>query len=168
IYYFITRCFYAFLDSRTPFYVSVFSIILNILMSTTFIFILKLPVWSLGISFSISISINVLLLLFLLSKKLKGLDYKLLILESVKIFSATFIAAFFVYLEMKIFDGLIFDTTRTINVFLLLLTCALTYLLLYSFLSWIFGVKELSMITNFVKKARFYKKRVVEIYTDLE
>ncbi|OGK31382.1 murein biosynthesis integral membrane protein MurJ [Candidatus Roizmanbacteria bacterium RIFCSPHIGHO2_12_FULL_33_9] len=168
IYYFITRCFYAFLDSKTPFYISVVSIIINIIMSVIFIFVLKLPVWSLGISFSISITINVFLLLLLLSRKLKGLNYKFLVVESLKIFSATFISAFFVYLQMKILDGLIFDTTRTINVFFLLLTGALTYLLFYSFLSWVLGVKELKIITDFIRKARSHKKRVIEIYTDIE
>lgn len=168
IYYFVTRCFYAFLDSKTPFYISVFSIIVNIILSTFFIFILKLPVWSLGISFSISITINVLLLLYFLTKKLKGLNLRLLVLESIKILSATFIASFFVYWEMKLLDGLIFDTSRTINVFYLLATGALSFLILYSALSWMFEVKEIRIITDFIKKAKFYKKRVVEIYTDVE
>ncbi|MFH1827463.1 MAG: murein biosynthesis integral membrane protein MurJ [bacterium] len=168
IYYFVTRCFYAFLDSKTPFYISVFSIFVNIILSLFFIFVLKLPVWALGISFSISISINVLILLFLLSKKFKGLNLRLLILESIKIFSATFISSFFVYLEMKLIDGLIFDTSRTINVFLLLITGAFSFLLSYSFLSWILNVKEAGVIINFIKKIRGYKKRVVEIYTDVE
>jgi putative peptidoglycan lipid II flippase len=168
IYYFVTRCFYAFLDSKTPFYISLFSITVNIILSTTFIFIYKLPVWSLGISFSISITLNVLLLLYILSKKLKGLNLQFLFIESIKIFSATFISAFFVYLQMKITDGLIFDTTRTINVFFLLFTIGLTYLLFYAFLSWVFEVKELKIMTDFIKKARFHKKRVVEIYTDIE
>lgn len=167
IYYFITRCFYAFLDSKTPFYISVFSIFINIILSLFFIFVLKLPVWALGISFSISISVNVLILLHFLSKKLNGLNLRLLVLESIKIFSATFISSFFVYLEMKLLDGLIFDTSRTINVFLLLITCAFSFLLSFAFLSWLLNVKEARVILNFLKKIRGYKKRVVEIYTDV-
>lgn len=168
IYYFITRCFYAFLDSKTPFYTSVFAILVNILLSTYFIFILKLPVWSLGISFSISITLNVLLLLYFLAKRLKGLDIKLMVIESIKILSATFITSFFVYWEMKLLDGLIFDTTRTINVFYLLSTGAISFLILYALLSWMIEVKEIKIIFDFIKKAKFYKKRVVEIYTDVE
>ena len=168
IYYFITRCFYAFLDSKTPFIISVISIILNIVLSLLFIFILKLPVWALGISFSISISVNVFLLLIFLSKKLNGLNKRLLVIESSKILTSTFISSFFVYWEMKLLDGLIFDTTRTINVFLLLVSGVLSYVLFYFFLSWIFEVKEMKTIINFLKKAKFYKKRVVEIYTDVE
>src|SRR3990167_685340 len=168
IYYFITRCFYAFLDSKTPFYNSVFAILVNILLSTYFIFILKLPVWSLGVSFSISITLNVLLLLYFLAKRLKGLNIKLMIIESIKILSATFITSFFVYWEMKLLDGLIFDTTRTINVFYLLSTGAISFLIFYALLSWMIEVKEIKIIFDFIKKAKFYKKRVVEIYTDVE
>ena len=103
-----------------------------------------------------------------MTKKLKGLNLRLLVIESIKILSATFIASFFVYWEMKLLDGLIFDTTRTINVFYLLTTGALSFLILYSALSWMFEVKEIRIITDFIKKAKFYKKRVVEIYTDVE
>jgi len=168
IYYFITRCFYAFLDSKTPFMISIIGILLNIILSLLFIFVFKLPVWALGISFSISISTNVILLIIFLSKKLNGLNNKLLTLESSKILTSTFITSFFVYWEMKLLDGLIFDTTRTINVFLLLVSGAVTFTILYLFLSWIFEVKEMKTIINFLNKSRFYKKRVVEIYTDVE
>jgi len=168
VYYFITRCFYAFLDTKTPFIISVICVVLNTVLSLIFIFILHLPVWSLGISFSISISVNVILLLIVLYKKIRGLNRRLLVVETSKILTSTFIASFFVYFEMKLFDGLIFDTTRTINVFFLLVTGALTFLIGYFFLSWFFKVEEMKTIINFLKKARFYKKRVVEIYTDVE
>lgn len=167
-YYFITRCFYAFLDSKTPFLVSAFSILLNILLSLSFIFVFKLPVWSLAFAFSISITINVLVLFYLLSKRLEGLNYRFLIKEGIKILSATFIASFLVWVTMKILDGLVFDTSRTINVFLLLLTGGFFYLILFFFFSWSFGVKEVGIMTRLIRKARAYKKKVVEVYTDVE
>ncbi len=168
IYYFITRCFYAFFDSRTPFYISVLSIVINIFLSLFFIYGLKLPVWSLGLSFSISIFINVLILIFILSNKLHGLHNRILFTETFKILITTFITSFFVYEEMKILDGLIFDTTRTINVLFLLLTAGFSYLFLYIFLSWILNIREISVLKRFLLKAKAYRRRVVEIYTDIE
>lgn len=168
VYYFITRCFYAFLDSKTPFLVSAFSILLNILLSLLFIFVFKLPVWSLAFAFSTSITINVLVLFYLLSKKLDGLDFRFLIKEAIKILSATFIASFLVWVTMKILDGLVFDTSRTINVFLLLLTGGFLYLTLFFFFSWSFGVKEVGIMSRLIRKARAYKKKVIEISTDIE
>ncbi len=168
IYYFITRCYYAFLDSKTPFYISVGSITFNIIMSLLFVFYFKLPVWSLGISFSLSILLNVTLLLYVLEKKVGGLNKSFLFLESVKILAATFISAFFVYVEMKVLDGLVLDTTRTINVFLLLVITGFSYLTLYIFLSWIFNVKEVHNLRKLLGKASEYRRKIVEIYTGIE
>ncbi len=167
-YYFITRCFYAFLDSKTPFFVSAASILLNILLSLLFIFVFKLPVWSLAFAFSISMTINVLVLFYLLSKRLEGLNYKFLIKEVIKILSSTFIASFLVWVTMKILDGLVFDTSRTINVFLLLLTGGFFYLILFFFFSWSFGVQEVGIMSRLIRKARSYRKKVVEVSTDIE
>jgi putative peptidoglycan lipid II flippase len=167
-YYFITRCFYAFLDSRTPFIVSVISIVFNALLSMYFIFILHLPVWSLSISFAIAMSFNVLVLLIILSKKIVALEYVLLIKEIVKILSVTFIASFFAYCGMKILDGLVLDTTRTINIVFLLGITSFTFFALYILLSWMFGIKGTEEMLKILSKANSYKKRVIEIYTSVE
>lgn len=168
LYYFITRCFYAFLDSKTPFYTSLFSIALNVVLSLTFIFALHFPVWSLGLAFFISISANVWILLYMLGKKIEGFDNKMLTVELSKILLVTFLASFFSYWLMKILDGLILDTTRTINVVFLLFFVGLAFTSLYFFLAWSFGIKESAMLVKFMHKAKHYKKRVVEIYTDVE
>ncbi len=168
LYYFITRCFYAFLDSKTPFYASLVSIALNIILSLIFIFGFGYPVWSLGLAFVISITVNVWILLYKLIKKINGLDNLIFLTELVKIVFVTFLASFFAYWFMKILDGLVLDTSRTINIVFLLLIVGTTYLVLYFFLAWSFGVKESSMIVKFFHKAQHYKKRVLEIYTDVE
>ncbi len=168
IYYFLTRCFYAFLDSKTPFLVSVFSILLNVGLSVYFVFGLHLPVWALGASFSISIFCSVVLLLTVLAKKIHGLGYKLVFLETIKIFIATFISSFFSYYLMKVLDGLILDTSRTLNIFFLLLVGGVCYIALYLFLAWMLGVREFSLLMKFSRKARAYRQKFVEIYTDIE
>ncbi len=168
IYYFLTRCYFAFLDSKTPLLISVLSIIINISLSLLFIFVLKLPVWSLGASFSISIFINVLLLHMILSQKFKGLNNAFLVRESLKIILATFVASFFAWWEMRVLDGLILDTTRTINVFLLLVIGGVSYLALFFYLAWLFEIKEIQIIQKVLHKAKAYRKKVVEIYTEVE
>ena len=168
IYYFLTRCFYAFLDSKTPFVISVFSIILNIILSFFFVFVWRLPVWALGAAFTISIHVNVFLLLIILARRINGLSYRLVFFETVKIFITTFISSFFVYYLMKVLDGLILDTSRTINIFFLLVIGVTVYFSLYLFLSWILGVQEFRLIGKFIRKARAYRKKVVEVYTDIE
>ncbi len=168
IYYFLTRCFYAILDSRTPFYISVISILLNTALSLLFIFIYKLPVWSLAISFSVSMAINVGLLFFILSKRLKGLDYRQLFGETAKMLTATAASSIVVYYVIRILDILVFDTSRTINVFFLLAVGVTLYLSLYLFLSWLLDIKEIYLIGRLMLKAREYQKKIVEIYTNYE
>ncbi len=168
IYYFLTRCFYALLDSKTPFIISAISIVINTLLSLFFVFFLHLPVWSLAISFSFAMSFNVFLLLFLLYIKLKGLDYQFILIETFKIIVAAFSSSIIVYYFMKLLDGLVFDTSRTINVFFLLLIISITYFLLYLFISWIIEVKEMYLLTKLIIKTKEYQRKIIEIYTQYE
>lgn len=168
IYYFLTRCFYALLDSRTPFYISVISIALNTLLSLSFVFIFHLPVWALAISFSISIIINTSILYFILSYKLGRLNNRFLIIESGKMLFVTAVSSTVSYFSMKFMDGLIFDLSRTINVFFLLIITMSIFFLLYIFLSWILDVKEIYVLTKLLTKAKEYQRKFVELYTSYE
>ncbi|HRN70615.1 MAG TPA: murein biosynthesis integral membrane protein MurJ [Candidatus Woesebacteria bacterium] len=168
IYYFLTRCFYAIFDTKTPFFISLISIGLNAALSISFTLVFKLPVWALAISFSISMTLHVFLLFFLLNKKIKKLDIKLLLQESSKILIATSNSAVITYFIMRLLDGLIFDTTRTLNVFMLLATGSLIFATLYLFMSWLFGIKELYIITKMLLKVKEYKQKITELYKGVE
>lgn len=168
IYYFLTRCFYALLDSRTPFYISVISIVLNTLLSLSFVFIFHFPVWALAISFSVSMILNSSILYFILTKKLKGLNNLFLIVESGKMLFVTAISSIVSYFSMKLMDGLIFDLSRTINVFFLLIITGGLFFLLYFFLSWLLDIKEFYILSKLLLKAKEYQKKVIEIYTQYE
>lgn len=168
IYYFLTRCFYAVLDSRTPFYISLISISINLILSLTLVMVFRLPVWSLAIAFSSAIIINTILLFFIFHKKIGGLNIKFFIIESTKITFITLISSIFSYYLLKLLDGLIFDTTRTINVFLLLLTTGFIYTLIYLFLSWSFEVKEIYLISKLITKAKEFQRKILEIYVSYE
>lgn len=168
IYYFLTRCFYALLDSRTPFYISVFSIALNTGLSLLFIFVFHLPVWSLAISFSVSMIINVIILLHILSRRLNQFSYRSFFMETGKIVVATLISSGASYYSMRLLDGLVLDTTRTLNVFFLLLIGGTIYTVLFLLLSWLMEIKEIYLVTKLLLKAKEYQKKFVEIYTNYE
>jgi len=168
VYYFLTRCFYAFLDTKTPFILSIISVSLNAILSIVFIVFLKLPVWSLAISFSISMTINVILLFILLFKRIKGLNLKIIFLETSKILFASLISSIFSYYLLKFLDGLVFDTTRTIQVFFLLTTVGIIYLLLYLFIAWLINTKEIYLVSKLIIKAKEYKKKIIELQTVYE
>lgn len=168
IYYFITRCFYACFDTRTPFYVSLFQISFNAILSLIFILVFHLQVYSLAISFSTAMIISVVILLTRLYYKIGGFDLKNLLLTTLRLLFASLLPSLIAYGYMILFDGLIFDTSRTINVFLLLCSTAVLYFLLYLFLCWLLNIKELRLIAKMLLKAKEYQKKIAEVYTGVE
>lgn len=166
VYYFLTRCYYAVFDTRTPFFVSLISIALNITISVTGVFVFHLGVWSLALAFSASMIINVLILLMLLSQKQLNIELGLFTRQVIKILTATIIASFFVYLGMKLVDGLILDTQRSINVFLLVAGGGTTYLVIYAYITWLLGVESITEVVKVVDRVKRYRQRIVEIYTN--
>lgn len=167
IFYFLTRCFYAFHDTKTPFFIGLISVGINTITSFIFVYIYKYPIWILGITFTLSISVHITLLIIMLSKKLNGLYLKKLILNTLKILISALIASVPSYAILKLFDGLILDTTRTINLILLLIITAILYLSLYLLICWILSVKELYIIKKALLKAKHLKSRVISYYTDI-
>jgi len=168
LYYFLTRCFYAFLDTKTPFLIGLFSIIVNTFLSVFFIFFLKLPVFALALSFSLAITLNTLSLFLFLTKKIKNINYSYLIGETLKIFTATLIASLPSYLFLKVADPWIFNTRYTINVFFLLFSVALIYFFWYLFFSWVLDVKQLYLFTKLIGKAKEYQKKIIELFNQYD
>jgi len=167
IFYFIIRSFYAAHDTKTPFFISFFSILVNTLLSLFFVFVLKLPVCSLAISFSMSISINVFFLLWFFYQKIDGFEVVRLLGNSLKIYFASFASLCFSYPLMKLLDGLILDTSRTINVFFLLTITFSFFILLYLFLAWLLNIEEIYLLGKLLIKIRELKKKLLEVYTEV-
>jgi putative peptidoglycan lipid II flippase len=131
VFFFVTRVFYAFHDTKTPFIINIFAVGINTLLSTLFIVVWKMPVWSLGLSFSIAITINVFILFAAYARRVKGLRITKLLKNTAKIYMISFLSALPAYAVIKIMDNLIFDTARTINVFLLLITSSTMFFVVY-------------------------------------
>ncbi|MBI4974146.1 murein biosynthesis integral membrane protein MurJ [Candidatus Roizmanbacteria bacterium] len=163
VYYFLTRCFYALFDSKTPFIISLFTIALNTLLSLYFILVVKLPIWSLAISFSVSVIANSTILFIILVARLKNMDIPFFIKEIIKMMLASCIASLPAYYLIKLMDNLLLDTSRTINVFVLLASSALLFFLLYLLLSWLLNIKELYSISRLFAKAKLFQKKITEI-----
>ncbi|MBI5127696.1 murein biosynthesis integral membrane protein MurJ [Candidatus Roizmanbacteria bacterium] len=168
VYYLLTRCFYAAMDSRTPFYISIISIAINTILSLIFVFYFHFPIWSLAISFSVAIIFNSVLLFMILSKKISGFNFSFLTSELFKMGFSGGIAAAFSYSLMRLLDGLIFDTSFTINVFFLLAVTFLVFISLYLFIGWIIDLKEIYLVSRLMIKAREYQKKITELYTQYE
>ena len=167
IYYLLTRCFYALLDSKTPFIASIIGVVVNTALSLVIILVLHMPVWSLGISFSLSMALQVGILFILLQKKAQ-FNIASFMFSFGKIIVAAIVSAPVPYVLIKLMDNLLLDTTRTINIFFLLVVSVLTYFLLYLFVSWFIGVRELSIVAQLTVKAKEFQKKITEMYTSYD
>lgn len=167
-YYFLTRCYYALFDSKTPFFISLGTIALNATLSIIFVLVLKLPVWSLALSFSIGMNINVILLFVILINRIKGFEWRMFITELIKITTAVILAGCLVFFSQRLLDGLVFDTSRTINVFFLLGINGILFVSIYLGMTWLVGVKEIYLLTKMLLKLKEYQQKYTEVSTPVK
>lgn len=147
----LVRGFYALKDTRTPVAVSIITVTLNIVLSVFFVQILRLDVWSLGLSYAIVSNLSIILLLYFLHKRLGGFEKAALFIPATKMILAATASAGTLYLLMKGLD-IAFDTTRTANLILLTIIASIFGLSVYIFLVWLMRVKELETFGNLIKK----------------
>ena len=166
IFYFITRAFYAAHDSKTPLFINLFSILLNICLSVLFVIYMKLPVWSLGISFSVAITLNVIIHFIAFYKKVGGYDVTRLLHHTAKIYIASFLSALPSYAVIKVFDQLIIDTSRSLNVFSLLLLACVVFSCAYLYFSWLFHIDEVYILTRLFRRISPINRHVEEPVTE--
>lgn len=158
----LTRAFYSLYDSKTPVVIGSIAVAINTLLSIFFIRFLKLPVWGLGLSASIGSTVHAFLLLLLLDRTVSAFDRKSLIIPSIKMITASFITAFSLYVPMKLMDQLVFDTTRTFNLFLLTGTASIIGLSVYAFLAWFLNIEEVKLFYHLAKKVMKVKPAIIE------
>lgn len=103
IYHVVARCFYANQDTKTPFYVSIAAITLNILLAVWFTQILHFDVRGLAWAQSIVSVVEVIILFVIMSRRFPGiLDHKL-IDGLFRMVSATGLMALFTYALVLLF-----------------------------------------------------------------
>ena len=149
--YLLSRAFFALKDTKTPFIVTLVSVIFNIVSAYYFILILKLQIYYLALSFSVASIFSVVVLIVLLDRKI--IIPKLQILYEVsKIALATLVMGFALYIPIKLLDQLVFDTTRTINLIALTGIASFFGLTAYIFFTWLLDIKEAYFVLSVFKK----------------
>ncbi|RJP47242.1 MAG: murein biosynthesis integral membrane protein MurJ [Armatimonadetes bacterium] len=156
----LVRGFYALKDTRTPVIVSIITVVLNVSLSTIFVRVLHLEVWSLGLAYAVVTNLALLLLIYFMGRKVEGFFSIDLYLPALKMLAAAIAAALALYLPIKALDQLVFDTTRTINLILLTGIASFFGLSVYLFLVWLLKVKELETFGKLVKRLSSLQSKV--------
>lgn len=146
------RAFYALKDTKTPVLVSLLTVSINIILSIIFVKVLKLDVWSLGISYSAASDMSLFILFYFLDKKVGGFRAEDVYMPALKMILAALVAALALYIPVKALDQVIFDTTRTVNLIFLTAIASVFGIGIYLLLVWLLRVKELYVFGNMFKK----------------
>lgn len=165
--YLCARAFFALKDSQTPFFITLFSVLINIALSYYFILVLQLPVYSLGIAYSAGSIISFILLLITLNAKITLPKLEITI-STIKILTATLVMGVALYIPIKLLDQLVFDTTRTVNLLILTGIASATGIIAYIFFTWLLDIKEAYYIIEVAKRFKDRDKIMKQIGELLE
>ncbi len=144
----LIRAFYALKDTKTPMLVALADVVLYITLSAYFVFGTNWGVLGIAAATTITAFAELLLYLWLLNNRVDGLAGKAFWIPQLKMVGASFLMAVFLYLPFRIFDELVFDTSRTIELIGLTVTTSTIGLLVYIFFAMIFEIRELKMLTK--------------------
>lgn len=148
----LVRGFYALKDARTPVIVSLVTVLVNIILSVTFIQVYHLPVWGLGLAYATATNLGLILLLYFLNQKVGGFNLANLLNPALKMGLAAAVAAVALYIPMKALDRLVFDTTRVVNLMMLTGIASSFGLSIYLLLVWLMRVTELNTLVGMLQK----------------
>jgi putative peptidoglycan lipid II flippase len=162
-----TRGFYALLDSKTPVIISISTILINTFLSVLFVLVFHFPVWSLGLSTSLASMINAVWLLIILYKKIGGFPVQDLIVQPFKVLFSSLISGILIFIPMKLFDQLVFDTTRVFGLLMLTGITGGMGLVSYLFLSWVMNIKEVYLLTKIIGKLKQLRALLIDPTADI-
>lgn len=158
----LARGFYALYDTKTPVIAGIGGIVVNTALSVLFVSVLKLPIWSLGLSTTAASFVNAGLLFVLLHRRVRGFSMGDMLVVPVKMLAATLATGIALYIPLKLLDQLVFDTTRTMGLFLLTGVSGAIGISTYLFLSWVLGVGEVASFLELLKRVRKPKTLLLE------
>jgi len=114
----VVRAFYALQDTRTPLYIGLWTMLVNVIFTVLLPFKLKMGIAGVALAFSIASFFNLILLLFYLNQKIGVLDPKHQIFESFfRLILASTVMGILVYGSLFFFDIFV-DTQRVFGLLL--------------------------------------------------
>lgn len=147
------RAFYALKDTMTPFIVVGVSAVTYLLVSWLCVFVFATSVMGIALATTLAAVVEASLFAIFLEKKVKQLFVnRQFLLAQLKIILCSFLMAIFLYLPYKIFDELVFNTSKTVELIGLTVTTTTIGLLVYSYFSVLFDVKEMDFFARVFTK----------------
>lgn len=148
----LVRGFYALHNTKTPFLIGAFSVLVNVFLS--FLFILEFDLGVLGLAWAITLAslLQAFLLIFFLNKKVGGFDRKKLFIPFFKTSTATLLSGMALWAPMRLMDKFIVDTTRVLGLVLLTVIVFVIGMVFYLTLAYLLRIEALSHFTALFKR----------------
>lgn len=173
---FISRAFFSFQDTKTPTLIAVASVVINIILSFSLIWLLKyssyfqilmsdilklkgienISIVGLPLAFSLAAIFQFFFLLTFLNKKIDGLKGKEIFSSFAKVFVTSLFMGFIVYFSLRFLDKF-FIIEKVWGLLIQTVLAGLLGVLLYFAIAFIFKFPELTAIVDSFKK-QFQKK----------
>ena len=153
----LIRAFHALEDTLTPFLVTTITVLIWTAISALGVFYFGQGTVYLSATMSLAAFLELGLFIIFLEKKVKGIINFEFVWHQLKIASAGFLMAVFLYLPFKMLDELVFNTSKTIELIALTIITTTIGGLVYVYFSALFDIPELKLLTkvvNLIKKKR--------------
>jgi putative peptidoglycan lipid II flippase len=144
----LIRGFHALKNTKIPLMISLIFTTFYLILAFYVVNYTNLGVVGLALIGAISFILELLLFMLLLNRLVPQFISKKMIIPQLKMILASFFMAVFLYLPFRIFDELIFDTTKTIELIGLTITTGTIGMLVYIYFAALFEIKELELITR--------------------
>lgn len=156
IYHISARSFYAQQDTKTPLYISLFTIGLNITLAVWFTFGLGLAVYGLAWATVIVSAIEVTILFTIMSQRIKGLFDMVFVHAIARMASATGLMAIVTYISVTMWPLNAKDQSILAS-FPKFALIVIVSSFVYCFFSYLFKLREVEPILSRLKKILFYR-----------
>ncbi len=158
----LIRAFYALKNTRIPFYISLATVGLYLTLTSLLVFVWHLGIVGIAVSTTIVSIVEMFLFLALLNKEVPGFMSKTFWFPQLKMITASFLMAVFLYLPFRILDEIVFNTSRSIELLGLTITTATIGLVVYVYFSVLFDVRELHLLQQVMNKFGNWRKILIK------
>jgi len=149
----LARAFYAFEDTRTPVYIGITSVVIDIILALTFVGKINIGIdlgpQGLALAYSISIIIQMILLFIFLQRKLKIIDFKLILFSVFKFGLASLVMIPAVQWSKFAISPFI-RTDTGVGILIQATTAVLTGIIVYSVVAFILRCEEFRLVVRYL------------------
>jgi len=155
----VIRGFYALQDTRTPLYISFFSLIINVLVAVGATFNFGFGVYGLALASTISGLFQSLVLIAIIVRRIRTENLgSILILPLLKIFLSGFLSGLITWLSLRLLDLYVFDTSRIVGLVFLTGVSLFIGAVFYLWVSLVLRITQAQLVLKLIRRAFAWPK----------